>query len=79
MLTKRGKDKTKIGVFILGFPISQECHFYGIFKIYLNGIKYQFLTSKASRSAFPIIIKAITKLIIANPGITAKYAFPKII
>lgn len=41
--------------------------------------RFYALTSRASRSAFPISINASTKLIIARPGITAKYAFPRII
>ena len=34
-------------------------------------------TSSASLSAFPISIKAVTKLMIASPGITARYGFPR--
>ena len=37
-----------------------------------NSMVIYCFTSSASRNAFPISINAITKLIIANPGIMAK-------
>ena len=42
-------------------------------------LKYPYaFTSKASLKALPISIHAITKLIIASPGMIAKKGFPKI-